>query len=139
MPVWVGPILHSHPVWSWCALHRQHWRSKRFRMASRVVSMTCITSSISGAPIFSSSRVSLRIADTPSTCRRHRPLFAAQLAAAVLVRTAKGHGEKNFLLEPLSRHIDIVEESPDEVVLEELAVEQIHGDVYRLVATDPVI
>src|SRR5258706_5831029 len=65
--------------------------------------------------------------------------FADQLHAAVLVRTGEGHGEKGFLLEPLSRHIDIVEESSDEVVLAELAVEQIDGDVHRLVATDPVI
>src|ERR1700756_5581362 len=72
---------------------------------------------------------------------RLQPHFADQLDAAVLVRTAKGHGEKGFLLEPLSHHIDIdiVEETPDEVVLEELAVEQIDGDVHRLVATDPVI
>ena len=68
-----------------------------------------------------------------------KPHFADQLDAAVLVRSANGHGEKGFLLEPLSRHIDIVEESPDEVVLEELAVEQIDGDLHRLVATDPVI
>src|SRR5258705_7462761 len=75
----------------------------------------------------------------PVEMPRLQPHFADQLDAAVLVRTAKGHGEKGFLLEPLSRHIDIVEESPDQVVLEELAVEQIDGDVHRLITTDPVI
>src|ERR1700722_8241073 len=77
----------------------------------------------------------------PVEMPRLQPLFVelAQIDAAVLVRTAKGHGEKGFMLEPLSRHIDIVEESPDEVVREELAVEQIDRDVYRLVATDPVV
>src|SRR5258705_12363908 len=75
----------------------------------------------------------------PVEMPRLQPHFADQLDAAVLVRTAKGHGEKGFLLEPLSRHIDIVEESSDEVVLAELSVEQIDADVHRLVATDPVI
>src|SRR5271154_877175 len=75
----------------------------------------------------------------PVEMPRLQPHFADQLDAAVLVRTAKGHDEKGFLLEPLSRHIDIVEETPDEVVLEELAVEQIDGDLHRLFATDPVI
>src|SRR4029077_5382391 len=136
----VPPILrsHRHPVWSWCAPHRQHRRSKRFRMAARVVSMTCITSSISAAPIFSSSRVSLRIADIRSKCRASSPILLTSSTPLYWCGPPKAMARKD-LLEPLSRHIDIVEETPDEVVLKELAVEQIDGDVHRLVATDPVI
>ena len=46
---------------------------------------------------------------------------------------------KDFCSSSLSRHIDTVEESPDEFVFKELAVEQIDGDVHRQVATDPVV
>src|SRR3984957_20065129 len=77
----------------------------------------------------------------PVEMTRLQPHFVelAQTDAAVLLRTAKGHGEKGFMLEPLSRPIDIVEESPDEVVLEEIAGEQIDRDVNLLVATDGVV
>ena len=42
-------------------------------------------------------------------------------------------------MQPLPRHIDILEESVDEIVLENLAVEDIDDDLHRVIAADAVV